>query len=164
LSKNTSKTTAFIGIFTALAMVFSYMETFISFAIPVPGIKLGLANIVTVTVLYKMGAKEAVLISIIRILLSTILFGNTAMLVYSLAGAWISLIVMILIKKLSFFGVTGVSIAGGVCHNIGQLAAAAFFLDSGRILYYLPVLMIAGTVAGVIIGIAAGIVTKRVRI
>lgn len=160
--RNISKYVALMGVMLALSMVFSYIESMIPLPIAIPGIKIGLANIITMVLLYTLGIKEAVTVAIIRILLSTILFGNMSMLVYSMAGGVLSLILMIIIRKTGLFSVTGVSICGGVGHNAGQIFAAMLVLDNQNIIYYLPVLIVSGVVSGIITGIAAALITKRI--
>ncbi len=163
-SRSSAKNVAVTGVFIALAMVFSYIETFIPINIGVPGVKLGLANIVTIVVLHKLGAGRAVLVSLIRIVLSAMLFGNMTVMLYSLAGAMVSLLVMAMLCKLKFFSIAGVSIAGGVAHNMGQLILAMFMLSDQHVLYYAPVLIISGTIAGIVTGILAVAITYRVNI
>lgn len=163
-SRSSTKNVAVTGVFIALAMVFSYIETFIPINIGVPGVKLGLANIVTIVVLHKLGVGRAVLVSLIRIVLSAMLFGNMTVMLYSLAGAMVSLLVMAMLCKLKFFSIAGVSIAGGVAHNMGQLILAMFMLSDQHVLYYSPVLIISGTIAGIVTGILAVAITYRVNI
>ena len=163
-SHSSAKNVAVTGVFIALAMVFSYIETFIPINIGVPGVKLGLANIVTIVVLHKLGVGRAVLVSLIRIVLSAMLFGNMTVMLYSLAGAMVSLLVMAILCKLKFFSIAGVSIAGGVAHNMGQLILAMFMLSDQHVLYYAPVLIISGTIAGIVTGILAVAITYRVNI
>lgn len=158
-----SKKLALLGMLVAVAMVFSYMETFIPIGIAVPGIKLGLANIVTLVALNRFGLKDAVIISFVRILLSSLLFGNLTVMIYSLAGAAFSIIIMWIFIKLHFFTLSGISVLGGVFHNIGQLLVAAVLMENQNILYYAPVLLVSGTVTGIVIGIAAAFVTKSVK-
>lgn len=152
---------AYLGMFVAAAMLLSYLEALIPTGIAVPGVKLGLANLATIVVMYKLGIPDAVMVSLVRVVLSSLLFGNMAVMVYSLAGAACSLVVMSLCKKTRFFGVTGVSILGGVSHNAGQLAAAALLAGSGRVFAYMPVLIISGTIAGVCIGLAGAVTIKK---
>ncbi|MCI6464386.1 MAG: Gx transporter family protein [Faecalicatena sp.] len=154
---------AYFGVFTALALIFSYVEMLIPIQFGVPGIKLGLANLMIVIMLYKSGPKDALLLSVVRIVLSGFLFGNLFAIIYSLAGGILSLAVMALLKKRGTFSVMGVSIAGGVCHNIGQLVVAMAVVETYRVGYYLPVLLIAGTVTGMLIGIVSNEVLKRIR-
>ena len=154
---------AYFGVFTALALIFSYIETLIPIQFGVPGIKLGLANLIIVIVLYKSDWREALLLSVVRIVLAGFIFGNLFSIVYSLAGGILSLAVMTLLKKSDCFSVTGISMAGGVCHNIGQLAAAMIIVETYQVGYYLPVLLIAGLITGAVIGAVAGEVLKRIR-
>ena len=154
--------TAYLGMFVALALIASYVETLIPFHFVTPGIKLGLANLVTVVMLYRTEWKDAAIVSVLRIILAGFLFGNVFSIVYSFAGAFLSLFVMILLKKIDGFSILGISIAGGVTHNLGQIAAAVFLMENGNIMYYFPVLMIAGIVTGLLIGIGSGEVLKRV--
>lgn len=142
-----------IGIFVALAMIFSYIEMLIPFHFGIPGVKLGVANIVVVAGLYLLGAKETFVISLLRILLMGLMFGNGVSLLYSMAGGMLSFLVMCIAKKTRYFSVLGVSVAGGTAHNIGQLAAVAFVLGSSAIAVYLPVLLAAGVVTGALIGL-----------
>lgn len=156
-----TKKTAFYGLFLALALVASYIERLIPLNPGIPGVKLGLANIVTMVLLYTVGLQAAVLISALRILLSGLLFGSGFAMVYSAAGAILSMLVMAILKKTGRFGSIGVSVAGGVFHNIGQILVAIAVLETGTLIYYLPVLIISGLAAGIIIGILSGILTKR---
>lgn len=158
-----SQKAAYFGVFTALALIFSYVETLIPIHFGVPGIKLGLANLLIVVFLYKYGVKEALLLSVVRILLSGFLFGNLFSIVYSLAGGILSLIVMNLCRKIAGFSVMGVSAAGGVSHNMGQLLAAMAVVETYRVGYYFPVLLVSGVITGVLIGIAANEVLKRLN-
>lgn len=156
-----TKKTALYGLFLALALVASYIERLIPLNPGIPGVKLGLANIVTMVLLYTVGLQAAVLISALRILLSGLLFGSGFAMVYSAAGAILSMLVMAILKKTGRFGSIGVSVAGGVFHNIGQILVAIAVLETGTLIYYLPVLIISGLAAGIIIGILSGILTKR---
>ncbi len=154
---------AYFGVFTALALIFSYIETLIPIQFGVPGIKLGLANLIIVIVLYRTGWREALLLSVVRVVLAGFIFGNLFSFVYSLAGGILSLAVMALLKKTERFSVIGISIAGGVCHNIGQLIVAMVVVETYQVGYYLPVLLIAGVITGAVIGAVAGEVLKRIR-
>ena len=132
---------AYFGVFTALALMFSYIETMIPIQFGVPGIKLGFANIMIVIMLYKSSAKEALLLSIVRIMLSGFLFGNLSSILYSIAGGVLSLGIMTLLKKQGGFSVIGVSVAGGVSHNVGQLIVAMLVVETYQVGYYFPVLL-----------------------
>ncbi|MCR4672006.1 MAG: Gx transporter family protein [Lachnospiraceae bacterium] len=143
------------ALFVALAMVLSYVEALIPFNFGIPGVKLGLANLVVVTALYVLDAKTAFAVSVIRIILISVTFGNIAALVYSLAGGILSYFVMLAISRIKGFSPVGVSVAGGVSHNLGQLIAAMLVIESLSLSYYLPVLMIAGVITGLLIGLVA---------
>ena len=129
---------AYFGVFTALALIFSYVESLIPFHIGIPGVKLGLANLIVVVALYKMGTEEAYALSVARIVLSGFLFANLFSIIYSLAGGMLSLTVMVFLKKKGWFSVYGVSLAGGVMHNVGQLLVAYFTVNTYGIFYYVP--------------------------
>ena len=152
---------AYFGVFTALALIFSYVELLIPIQFCVPGMKLGLANLVIVIFLYKRNAKEAMLLSVVRILLAGLMFSNLFSILYSLAGGILSLIVMAVLKKLETFSVIGVSIAGGIAHNMGQLVIAMVVVETYRIGYYFPILLITGMVTGMLIGVISNEVLKR---
>lgn len=156
------KKTALLGMLTSLALIAGYIETLIPMPIPIPGVKLGLANLMILIVLRLYGVREGLLVNILRILLSGFLFGSFSTILYSLAGGLFSFAVMTLLLKLNFFSLTGVSIVGGVCHNIGQLALAIVVLDSVSLLYYMPALLISGLITGLLIGIGAEQVLKRI--
>lgn len=158
-----TKRIAFIGISVALAMILSFVESQIPALIAVPGVKVGLPNLVIVFLLYKCGSGEAALVNFVRVVLSSILFGNVQTLTFSLAGAALSLLGMILLQRTEKFSPISVSVAGGVLHNIGQILAAVLWLGTMEIAYYLPVLLISGTVAGVLIGIVGGMLVKRLE-
>ncbi|MGN0383043.1 MAG: Gx transporter family protein [Eubacterium sp.] len=145
----------------AFAIILSYIESIIPFSIGIPGVKLGLANLVIVIVIYNIGAREAAAINFVRIIITGAMFGNLFSIVYSLAGAVCSLAVMLLLKKVRFFSIVSVSVAGGVSHNIGQLIAAIFIVNTYSIIYYIPLLMISGIITGGVIGILADIIGRR---
>lgn len=154
-SKKNAERVAIIGLFSAFAAILSYIEVIISFSMFIPGVKLGLANIAIVVVLYIYGYKYALMVNIIRIIVVGLLFSNAFSIAFSIAGALISFIVMALLKKLDIFSPMGVSVAGGVSHNIGQLLIACFVISSYSIINYIPVLMIAGIICGFIIGLTS---------
>lgn len=154
---------AYFGVFTALTLIFSYVESLIPIHFGVPGIKLGLANLLIVIFLYKRNAKEALLLSVIRIVLSGFLFANLFSILYSLAGGILSLAVMAYLKKRGTFSVVGISIAGGVAHNLGQLVVAMLVVETYRVGYYFPVLLMAGVLTGMLIGIVAAEILKRLK-
>ncbi len=148
-----SKKIAYLAMLIALAMIFSYVEALIPINFGIPGVKLGIANIVILVGLYVLEPKDVLVISVIRIVLVGILFGNVMSISYSLAGGLFSFLMMWLIKKIKGFSIVGVSIAGGVSHNIGQLAVAILVIENLKLIAYIPVLLIAGAVTGLIIGI-----------
>lgn len=152
---------AYFGVFTALALIFSYVETLIPVNFGIQGVKLGLANLVIVIALYKMKLSDAFLLSVVRVVLSGFIFGNYFSILYSLSGGVLSLAVMALLKRAGGFSVIGISIAGGIAHNIGQLTVAMLVVETFRVAYYLPVLLLAGMLAGSVIGIAANEMLKR---
>ena len=146
---------AYLGVFLALALILSYVESLIPFYFGIPGVKLGLTNLIVVVMLYCTGTKEAFGVSVARILLAGFLFGNLFSSLYSLAGGVLSFIVMCLLKKTGRFHVISVSVTGGISHNIGQLIAAAFVVETYDIFYYMPFLLIAGVATGFVIGMLA---------
>lgn len=152
---------AYYGLLVALAFIFSYVESLFPINLGIPGVKLGLANLVVIVSLYLFGIREAAVISFIRIVLSGITFGSPAAMVYSLAGGVLSLLIMVIVKKTNQFSTMGVSVAGGVFHNVGQIIVAMIVLETQSLIYYLPVLIISGLVAGVVIGILAAEIIKR---
>ena len=150
-----------LSLLFALAMIFSCVESRLPTFIPIPGVKLGLCNVVIIFTLLKLGAPAAIAVSLLRVLLSSMLFGNAAAFFYSLAGAILSLAVMILLLRLRFFSAVGISVLGGVMHNIGQLLMAWILLGTAGVMYYLPVLLIAGVIAGALIGLLSAYLHKR---
>ena len=144
---------AYAAMMAALAMIFSYIEALIPFSFGVPGIKLGLANLVVLVWLYFMEQQLVFGILITRIVLSGFLFANLSTLLYSLAGGIVSFGVMLLLKRIKGFSIVGVSIAGGVSHNIAQLVVAAVVVENRYVFSYLPILLTAGMVTGMLIGI-----------
>ena len=150
------------ALLVALAMIFSYVEVMIPFNFGIPGVKLGLANLVVVTALYLLGFKQALLISVVRMILISFTFGSLAALIYSLAGGLLSLLVMALLSKIKGFSVIGVSTAGGVSHNVGQLIAAMIVVENLNLMFYIPVLVIAGVITGILIGIVAKMIIPAV--
>lgn len=151
------------GILVALALIFSYAETLIPFNFGVPGIKLGLANLVVLLGLTFLPAVDVFLISMVRILLSSLLFGNVMSLWYSLAGGLLSFAAMYLLTKREGYSLVGISMTGGVLHNIGQVITAAIVVRTLQLTWYLPVLLVAGLVTGAIVGTVATLLVPRVR-
>lgn len=154
------KELALCGILAALAMIFSYIEALIPLPIPIPGIKLGLANLVIVIALYSLDLKHAFAINITRILVVGIVITGIFAMLYSLAGGILSLFTMGLLKKTDKFSIVGVSMAGGVMHNVGQLIIAAIMVTDLKMFLYFPVLLAAGLITGILIGIASHILLK----
>ncbi len=163
MRNHTAKWVALYGMLISLAFIFSYIEAAIPIPIPVPGVKLGLANLVSIVGLYTVGIKGTIAVSLVRIVLVGFTFGNLSSMIYSLAGGTVSLIFMILLKKTGKFSQVGVSIMGGIGHNIGQLTAAALITETAGVFYYLPFLMVAGVIAGAVIGLLGGLVTARIQ-
>ncbi len=165
--KSNTKTLVFLSVFTAVAMVLSYIEAILPpIWSAVPGIKIGLPNIIIIFLLYRLSVKHAAAVSLIRILLTAVLFGNAVTLLYSLAGAVLSLAVMAILKRTDRFSMVGVSVLGGVFHNLGQILVAMLILETAEIGYYMIVLTVTGTLAGVLVGILGSLVlkyTKRVK-
>ena len=155
--------TAQYGMLIALAFILSFVETLIPIQLGIPGVKLGLANLVTIVGLYTVGIRGTVLVSLTRIVLVGFTFGNMFSMIYSLAGGALSLAVMIILKKNNWFSQIGISIAGGIAHNIGQICIAAIVVQTSGVFYYLAVLLVAGTVAGTLIGLLGGIITERIK-
>ena len=153
-----SKKVAVCGVLVALAMIFSYIEVLIPFNFGIPGMKLGLANLVIVIGFYFLKPQEVLLISLVRIFMMGYMFGNGMSIIYSLAGGMVSFLIMFILKKTEHFSIIGISIAGGVFHNVGQIAAAVAVLENIAVFYYFPVLLISGVVTGFLIGI----LSKRV--
>lgn len=147
----------------AVAMILSYIESLIPAFVAVPGVKMGLSNIATVFALYALGWQYAICVSVVRVLLSALLFGNVVGLIYSLSGAALALIVMILLQKFDIFSSVGVSVAGGVAHNIGQVLAACVVMETASLAVYIIPLLLSGTVSGVVIGLVAGNLVERVK-
>ena len=159
-----ARTLAILSMLVAVAMLLSYIEHLIPPLVAIPGVKLGLANVASVFALYILGRKYAIAVSLVRVLLSSMLFGNPAAFIYALSGAVLALLGMCLLKSVPLFSEVGVSVVGAVLHNVGQIAAAAVVMRTGEIiLVYLPPLIITGTVAGVVIGIASGLLVRRLK-
>lgn len=156
-----AKNIAAFGVYVALAMIFSYIELQIPPLVAIPGIKLGLPNVVIIIALYKFGWKEAIIINVLRVLLVSVLFGTVLSLLYSVAGAILSLFVMIILKKSKIFSTVLVSVFGAISHNIGQITVAIFVLETSELLYYLPVLLITGTISGLLLGLIGATVVKK---
>ncbi len=157
-----TKNLTLCGVFTTLALIFSYIER-ITLDVGIPGVKLGIANLVIVIILYTLGAKAAFGVNILRIVMAGILFGNVSSIIYSLSGGILSFMVMYLLKKTNLFSMAGISMAGGVFHIIGQVCMAAIVVNNAKMLYSLPVLSIVGLLTGLLLGILAHYLIKPIR-
>ena len=159
-----SKKTAYLAIFTACALILSFVETLIPPVYSaVPGIKIGLPNIIIIYALYKISFLSAFAVSLVRVLLVALLFGNVMTLLYSLAGAVLSLTIMVILKKTAWFSIAGVSVTGAVFHNLGQIIVAILILDTVEVGYYMLVLTLTGVVSGILVGILSAILLKRTK-
>ena len=154
---------ALYGMLTALAFILSYVESLVPVTLGIPGVKLGLANLVVLIALYTLDLKGAFVISVVRIILSGLTFGGLFSMLYSLAGGLLSFAVMAILSRKKLLGTVGVSVCGGVAHNIGQLLVAMAVLETESVWYYFPVLLISGSVAGVLIGLLGGWMTGRIQ-
>ena len=153
---------ASLGVFGALALLLSYVEFLLPpLFVAVPGIKIGLPNVIILLILYTLGARRAIAVSLIRVVIASILFGDAMVFAYSLAGAILSLAVMALLKKTNLFSEVGVSVAGGVSHNIAQVIVAMLLLDTPQIAYYMILLTVTGVISGAFIGLLGGFLVKR---
>ena len=151
------------GLLTSLMLVLGLIERQFPLTAAIPGIKLGLANLVVVVALYLLNARQALMISVVRILLVSFTFGNMAALLYSITGGLLSFAVMVLCRRIKGLSTMSVSVAGGISHNIGQILVAVFVVKNLNLLFYLPVLMIAGIITGLLIGLVAGLIIPSVR-
>ena len=160
---NKTRKIAFLGIILAIALILSYVEALLPpIWAAVPGVKIGLPNIIIIFLLYKCSLKDAVLVSLVRLILVSLLFGNFMMFLYSLAGAVLSLLIMAILKKTDFLSIIGVSVAGAVAHNVGQILMAMLLLETAELGYYLVVLTVSGTIAGVLIGLCGALLVRRI--
>ena len=163
MKKLTTRQLVTLSALVGVAMILSYIESMIPAFVAVPGVKVGLSNIATVFALYALGWPYAIIVSVVRVFLSALLFGNFVSLIYSLSGAAVALALMILLKRLDRFSSVGVSVAGGVGHNAGQIIAACIVMENAAISLYIIPLIISGTIAGVVIGLVAGNLVERVK-
>ncbi|MBQ0059325.1 MAG: Gx transporter family protein [Lachnospiraceae bacterium] len=159
----TSGKIATCALLTTVAMVLSYVEAMMPIPFPVPGMKLGLANLAIILVLYLYSWREALLVSVVRILLSGFLFGNVMSIAFSLAGGFLSLLLMALIKKTKWLPMMGISMIGGVTHNLGQLIVAMIVLQTTKIGYYFAALMVTGAITGLLIGLLGSAIYERLK-
>lgn len=162
MRNNTKKLTS-LALMVSFALILSYVESRIPAFVAIPGIKVGLANIAVIFALYKLGIKEAITISVVRVVLVSLLFGNPISMIYSLAGAVLSLSVMFILKKLTPLKEVAVSVSGGIMHNVGQIIVASIILDTNVVTYYLPFLILSGTIAGIAVGIASALLIKKIK-
>lgn len=149
------------AVLASLGLIFSYIEAILPFSFGIPGIKLGIANLVVIIALYTLGSSYALSINVIRILVAGLLFNGLFGAMYSLAGALLSFWVMLLLKKTNLFSIIGVSMAGGVIHNVGQLLIAAVMISNLKIFFYFPILLFSGMITGILIGIISHFVLRR---
>ena len=162
--RSSTKKLTFLGVLTSVALILSYIEAMLPpIYAAVPGIKVGLPNIVILFLLYRYGVKEAAAVSFIRLIVSMMLFGSPTMFIYSLAGAVLSLLFMAILKRTGLFSAVGVSVSGGVMHNLGQVLCAMLLLETAEIGYYMFVLVISGTLAGIFIGLLGGILLDKLN-
>ena len=152
-----------LSLLISVALILSYIESLVPAFVAVPGVKLGLSNIATVFALYTLGFPAAITVSLVRVCLSSLLFGNVPSLIFSLAGATLALVSMIPLSRINLFSSVGVSVVGAVCHNIGQVLAAAVVMKTLGVTYYLIPLLFSGTITGVVIGIISGILVERIK-
>ena len=156
-----TKRLVLLAMLTAVAMILSYVESLLP-SVGIPGVKMGLANIAVIFALFRFGWKEAAALSLVRVLLVSLLFGSVGAMLYSLAGAVLSLAVMALLRRIDRFSTVGISVAGGVAHNAGQILMAMLILQTKQLLVYLPVLAVSGIAVGVLTGLAAALLIRRI--
>lgn len=161
--KSNNHKLAFLGIFATIAIIFGYVESLVPVFVGIPGIKLGLANLAVLLVLSRFSIKEAAAVSLVRIFVIGFMFGNLFSIVYSIAGAALSMLVMTIMLKKTDFSLMGVSVAGGITHNMGQLFIAMCIVESGSLMYYAPALLVSGVVTGLLIGWLTTETSKRIR-
>ena len=162
MRNNTRKLTA-LALTVSFALILSFIESKIPAFVAIPGIKVGLANIAVIFTLYKFGIKEAITVSAMRVFLVSMLFGSPVSFIYSISGALVSLLVMIALKSLTPLSEVAVSVVGGVMHNVAQIAVASFMLGTNIVAYYLPFLLLSGTVAGIAVGVISALLIKKVK-
>ena len=156
-----TKRLVLLAMLTAVAMILSYVESLLP-SVGIPGVKMGLANIAVIFALFRFGWKEAAALSLVRVVLVSLLFGSVGAMLYSLAGAVLSLAVMALLRRIDRFSTVGISVAGGVAHNAGQILMAMLILQTKQLLGYLPVLAVSGIAGGVLMGLAAALLIRRI--
>ncbi len=158
-----SKKIALCAVLATLALMFSYIEMLFPLSIAIPGVKIGIANIVVIVALYLFDIKYALVVNIVRIAMAGLLFTGLFGALFALSGALLSMIIMALLKKSGMFSIIGVSMAGGAAHNLAQISLAAAIVENINIFLYLPVLIISGAATGIVIGFLANIITARLR-
>lgn len=156
-----TKRLVLLAMLTAVAMILSYVESLLP-SVGIPGVKMGLANIAVIFALFRFGWKEAAALSLVRVVLVSLLFGSVGAMLYSLAGAVLSLAVMALLRRIDRFSTVGISVAGGVAHNAGQILMAMLILQTKQLLGYLPVLAVSGIAGGVLTGLVAALLIRRI--
>lgn len=156
-----TKRLVLLSMLTAVAMILSYVESLLP-SVGIPGVKMGLTNIAVIFALFRFGWKEAAALSLVRVVLVSLLFGSVGAMLYSLAGAVLSLAVMALLRRIDRFSTVGISVAGGVAHNAGQILMAMLILQTKQLLGYLPVLAVSGIAGGVLTGLAAALLIRRI--
>lgn len=156
-----TKRLVLLAMLTAVAMILSYVESLLP-SVGIPGVKMGLANIAVIFALFRFGWKEAAALSLVRVVLVSLLFGSVGAMLYSLAGAVLSLAVMALLRRIDRFSTVGISVAGSVAHNAGQILMAMLILQTKQLLGYLPVLAVSGIAGGVLTGLAAALLIRRI--
>lgn len=162
--RNDTRRLTALSLAVSFALILSFIESKIPAFVAIPGVKVGLANIAVIFALYKFGIKEAIAVSAVRVILVSTLFGTPVSFIYSITGAVLSLLTMSLLKKLTPLHEITVSVAGGVMHNIGQICAASIILGTNVVLYYLPFLLLSGVIAGIAVGVASGLIIKKVNL
>ena len=153
-----------LALTVSFALILSFVESRIPAFVAIQGVKVGLANIAVIFTLYKFGIKEAAAVSAVRVLLVSMLFGSPISMIYSISGAVLSLTAMSLLKKFTPLSEVTVSVAGGILHNVGQIGAASVMLGANVVTYYLPFLMISGTIAGIVVGVASALLISKVKL
>ena len=159
---NSTKRLTFLALTVSFALILSFVESKIPAFVAIPGVKVGLANIAVIFTLYKFGIKEAITVSAVRVILISMLFGTPVSFIYSFTGATLSLTVMSLLKRFTPLNEVAVSVSGGIMHNIGQISAASVVLGTNVVTYYLPFLLLSGTIAGIAVGVASALLIKKV--
>ena len=161
--RNNTRRLTYLALTVSFALILSFIESRIPAFVALPGVKMGLANIAVIFTLYKFGIKEAVAVSLVRVVLVSMLFGSPISMLYSIAGAVLSLAAMYLLKRFTPLSEIAVSVIGGVSHNIGQIIMASIMLGTNVVGYYLPFLLLSGTLAGIAVGVASGLLISKVN-